>query len=434
MKLDIKRIGINGEGIAYDHKIPVFVKGALPEETVEARITENKPRFRNAETVSVIKKSAYRINEACPLFRKCGACSLLHCSYEGQLAIKKEILEESLAKYAGVECDVDIIENDRVLGYRNELKMPFGNDGGKLVTGLYSASTNRFTAVDRCLIHEPELEEMRISILEVLNRYELKAYDRNTRKGMRFLILRVIDGKGQGCIVTGEGLLKKEIVDDLKNIRGLVSLYQSVNTSRDSKEMFGKGITRLFGDRYLTLKYENLRVDLSVRSFYQLNTLQTHKLYNLVTSKVAKGNKLIVEAYSGVGIMSLMLHDHAEKIVGVEYIPDAVTNANNNAKKNGIENVSFVAGDAGEVISRMFRREVIDYMIVDPPRSGLDDTMLETMMKAKISSIVYVSCSPSSLSKNLAVLLKKFRIVSIEAVDMFSNTAHIETVVVLSRK
>lgn len=433
MKLEIKKLGINGEGIAYDRRVPVFVKGALPGEVVEARVS-GSGSFRMGELLKVVRPCEQRVDSPCPYSKDCGACGLIHANYALQLAAKKAILVESLSKYAGIEADVEIIPNECVFGYRNELKMPFGYCGGKLVTGLYSTASNRFVALDNCLIHDPALEGLRKKVLDVLNDFDLAVYDRKIRRGLRFMILRMIDGGAQLCLVTGNDLLPKELVKRLGALDGLRSVYQSINTSRNAGELFGCSVKLLWGDRFLELKYDDLRINLSMRSFYQLNTLQTHKLYDLVVSKVKDDNELIVEAYSGVGIMSLLLAKKAKRIVGVEYINDAVVNANNNAEINGIKNVSFVAGDSAEVISRLFRKSIIDYLIVDPPRSGLDEAMLTTLLHAKIKNIIYVSCSPSSLAKNLAVLKQRYYIKSIEAIDMFSHSAHVESVVLLSRE
>lgn len=433
MKLEIKKLGINGEGIAYQRRVPVFVKGALPGEVVEARVSGGDS-FLKGELLKVVKPCGQRVDSPCPYSKECGACGLIHANYALQLEAKKAILEESLAKYAGIDAEVEIIANEQIFGYRNELKMPFGYRDGRLVTGLYSVASNRFVALDNCLIHDPLLERLRKRILEVLNDFDLAVYDRKLRRGLRFLILRMIDGRAQLCLVTGDDLLPKELIKRLSVLDGLQSIYQSVNTSRDAGELFGRSLKLLWGERFLELDYEGLKINLSMRSFYQLNSLQTHKLYGLVTAKVKADNELIVEAYSGVGIMSLLLAKRAKRIVGIEYIRDAVDNANNNAKINGMANLSFVAGDSAEVISRMFRKNVIDYLIVDPPRSGLDEAMLATLLHAKINNIIYVSCSPSSLAKNLAVLKQRYYINSIEAIDMFSNSAHVETVVLLSRK
>lgn len=433
MKLTIKKYGINGEGIAYDRKIPVFIKGALKNEEVEARLLKSFGSYRTAALGRIYEASPERKNIDCPYFDRCGACSLMHATYQEQLAIKAEILEESLRKYADIHLPFEIIENDVPVGYRNLLKMPVGDEHGKLVCGFYPEGSNRFATVPHCLIHEPLLEKKKNEVLKVLNSHHLRPYDRHSKKGIRYLVMRTIGGNISLCLVTGEGKVSESLIQDLKKIEGITSAYQSVNTTR-GKEVFGRLFYHLYGGKYLTFKYDGLKLALSTRAFYQLNTKQAEKLYALVEEKMGENNNLVVEAYAGIGVMSMLAARRSKKVIGVEIVQEAVYDATRSAKVNRLDNVEFVCDDSGSYLNDNLKKRTIDLLIVDPPRSGLDEKMIDAIMSSNIKRIIYVSCSPSSLSQNLSDLQAKYEVESIDAVDIFTNTAHLETVAVLARK
>lgn len=254
------------------------------------------------------------------------------------------------------------------------------------------------------------------------------------KKGLRTLVVRGFDGNYQCTIVSGNDELPKACVEECMNVDGISSLWQSIHPSKKSVETFGKVMVHLGGTRLLPFTFNNLKLTLSPKSFFQLNTRQADKLYKIAASMVSDNNDFIVEAYSGIGAISLYVKDKAKEIVGIEYISDAVSNANQNAKRNHASNVKFVCGDAAEKLVQYSKKRVINTLIVDPPRSGLDDNMMECIMKSKIKNIVYISCNPATLGKNLALLMKKYNVEKIVPVDMFSNTALVETVVKLTLK
>lgn len=432
MKLTIKKHGINGEGIAYFKKKPVFVDHALKDEEIEVKtITENN-KFIKARIINIIKESNNRREIPCPYFRECGACELLHSEYQNQLDIKKEILKESLNKYAGIEKDFEIIKSPKEFHYRNSLKMPFGYKNNKLVLGFYASNSNHFIEIDNCLLHEEILEETRKKILDVLNKYNLLSYDKKTKKGLRYLSLRTLDNKITMCLMTGEDKIKKEVIDDLKKIENIISISQSINTSR-SNEIFGRSIKLLSGNKYLDFKFEDYNLKISNRSFFQLNTKQANNLYHEVIKNI-NNNDLLVEAYAGIGIMSFLASKKAKKVIAIEEIREAINNGIMNAKENNIDNVEFYLGRSEDILKNKFKKRIIDTLIVDPPRSGLSNEMLNIIMRLKINSIIYVSCNTSTLAKNLNVLLDKYEIKSIKAFDMFSNCSDVECVIKLENK
>ena len=433
MKLEIKKIGMDGDGIAYDHYKPVFVKNALPGEVVDVKITHEINNHKTATVNRYLSLSEERNFEVCKYASRCGGCSLGHAKYPLQLEIKTNLLKESLRKYADFDEDIEIVPSPLENHYRNSFKLPLCMKGDKLVAALYEEQTNHFVYFDACLNHEEALEETRKEFLNIANRYHLKAYDRHTRKGLRYLYMRHFDGGIQVCVITGEDELDKKFVYEISNINKVVSLYQSINTSKNTLNIFGKKMLHLSGSSSLRFEVNGIKANLSMKSFYQMNTLQAEDMYQYVTDLMDDNQELVVEAYCGVGIMSLMAAKKTKEIVGVEIIEDAIINANKNAKLNNIDNARFITGDSGETIKRLFRKRSIDTLIVDPPRGGLDDLMLETVIKSKIKNIIYVSCNDVTLAKNIAILSRYYRVENIKAFDLFPNTAHVETVVLLSR-
>ncbi len=431
MKLTIVKTGINGEGIGYFEKKPVFVPGALADEEVLVDNIQNYPSYKTAELKRVLTPSSDRVEASCPYYEKCGGCSLLHASYERQLLIKKEILQEALEKYAGISWDGEVLANPLEIRYRNSLKMPVQERNGKLVCGLYSPSSNLFIRTDSCLLHEESIEKIRREVMNVLNDHHLHAYDRKSRKGLRYLHIRSFKKKTQVCLITGEEKIPEDVITDLLKIEGLVSLWQSENTGR-GKEIFGKKMVFLGGNKTLNFRVKDLRMKLSPRSFYQMNTKQAERLYDLVLSKLGEED-LVVEAYSGIGVMSLLAAKKAKKVEGIEIVADAVRNGNASAYHNGIENCEFIEGDSAEVLLKRYHKKKISTLIVDPPRSGLQEDMCEAIRRSDIGRIIYVSCNPSTLAKDLSLLKGRYEVEDIEAIDLFSQTAHVETVVTLFR-
>lgn len=433
MKLKIKKWGINGEGIAYYKKKPVFVMGALPDEVVDAEVVEDRDRYLLAETKKVLEASPRRRKPMCGIWKECGGCPLMHVDYKGQVRMKEASLKEALKKYAGYTGPIlPVLKNPDVLAYRNACKLRFFNDDGKLGIGLYEKDSTHVVKMERCLVHEKELERVRVDILKVLNEHHAKAFSKRDDAGYRTLVMKSFDGKIQVVLVTGAQEIEPEVVQGIMAIEGVVSLWQSVK-SRDENEVdvFGKTMIHLAGEEKIEVQVCGLKLHLLPRSFFQLNTKQAQRLYEVVREWTPK-SKGIVEAYCGIGAMALLVSGKAKEVVGIESIADAVVNAQENAKQNGIENVRFVCGDAGVELKKIGQTMPVDTLIVDPPRSGLNAQMREAIRESKIETIVYVSCNPSTLAKDIADL-KTYRIVKVQPVDMFSQTPHVETVCLMSR-
>ena len=431
MKTIVKKWGINGEGIAFHEGKPVFIQNAIPEEEIEFDVTSDEGTYLKGELTRLITQSPKRRYPLCPIWKECGGCALMHVKYPAQCKMKESNLKETLIKYANYKGKIlPILKNPEPLAYRNSCKLPFGEELGELYTGMYERDTNHFQKMERCYVHSKILEATRQEVLKIMNVHHLKMYDDKKKTGYRTLVMKEFDGKIQIIFVTGKEVLSEEFISDLTRIESIVSIWQSVKTDT-KRDVFGD-MRFVWGQEKMELNLEDMHLSLLPRSFFQLNTKQAIHLYNVVKEWMPQ-SKVTVEAYSGIGAISLFIKDKADEIIGIESIQDAVDNANENAKMNHADHVSFICEDAATALASLVQEKNVDTLIVDPPRSGLNDQMKQTVLKSKIKTMIYVSCNPATLSKDLGVLQKEYRIVKIQPVDMFSQTPHVESVVLLIR-
>lgn len=426
-------MGINGEGIGYDHGVPVFIPGALMHETVDVKITQEKEKYKTAKLIRVIRKSKDRVEPECRYCDSCRACTLMHLKYERQLNYKKQTLKQALKKYADIDMPVSIIKNDNIYHYRNKFKLPFGMEKGKIVTGMYESERGRFVPIEDCIIHEEVLEKVRKQILEIMNKYKLKAYNERTREGYRSLIMRTFNNKIALVFVVGDNTDLEPMLSDLTRIEEVSSIYYSVNTNKKYINALENDLVHVFGKNCLNARINGLKLVFTPKSFFQLNTRQAEVLYDEAVSLIDENDEEVLEAYCGVGVMSLMAARKAKHVTGVEIVPDAIDNAKKNARYNKIDNVDFVVGDSGSIMEEISKEKQLDCLIVDPPRTGLDEKMINSILNSNAKKLIYVSCNPSTLAKNLNVLKEYYNIESIRAIDVFSNTEHVESIVYLAR-
>lgn len=428
MKSVIKKWGINGEGIVFRNKKPVFIEGAIPAEKISYHIIQEHKTYAIGELERIEQESSLRRYPVCQYADICSGCSLMHVKYKGQCKMKEQILKESLKKYAKYDGPIlSIRKNINNLGYRNSCKLPLRVVKGKLVSGMYKKNSNDFVAIDRCLIHSKCIENARKQILEVINSYG-SALDKTLFKS---LVIKEFNEKIQVILVSEPMDVSQSLIDQICNIEGIVSLWQSIKTDH-SVDIFGDEMKHLALEKNIHLLLDELQLSLLPRSFFQLNTAQAVEMYKYVSSLVDSCD-LLVEAYCGIGAMSLFCAKKAKQVIGIEYIEDAVKNAEENAKINQISNVSFICGDAGKELRNISKDHKIDTLIVDPPRTGLDRVMIETILASNIKNIIYVSCNPSTLAKNIDSLNKQYQLVQVQPFDLFSQTQHIETVCLFKR-
>ena len=433
MRITVKKPGINGEGIAFMEKKPVFVPGAIPGETAETRILEENERYARAKLIRIVTPSPSRREPACAYCRECGGCALLHVRYEKQLEWKSELLKEALWKYGHVRDTMvrPIHASKQETGYRSALKMPVQSVNRQCAAGMYQPGTNHFVAIDCCLMHDEKLEAVRRTVLAILHEEQIPAYE--NKHGLRNLVMRRIDQKISIALITGQDPLPDTLIQKLSLLPEVVSIVQSVNTTKRPEYLFGSKSTVLYGEEMITVSFCGSLIALTPESFFQLNLAQAEALYTTAVSKIDPCN-VLAEAYCGVGVMSILARDKARKVYGIEEVPGAVRCAEKNVELNRVPNLSFLCADAAKGLQELLKKTDVDTLLCDPPRSGLDSAMIETILSSSIRKIVYVSCNPATLGKNIHDLKQEFDVRTVIPFDLFPNTPHVESVTVLTRR
>lgn len=443
MTLTIKSLGINGEGIGYFKRKIVFVDKALPGEVIHAQVTEVKEKYATARLLKVVEKSPARTKAPCPVYEECGGCSLQHMDYKAQLASKQELVIESLRKYARLENPpvAPTIGMDNPWGYRNKAQFQVGKRDGKLVAGLYQTGTHQLVDLETCQVQHEATTAIVRTAKQIIQELGIPVYEERKRTGViRTVVARVAfaTGETQLTLVTATQEIPrvKELILELRTqLPELVSIVQNVNAQKTSV-IFGETTRELWGRPYIAEKLGELSFDLSARAFFQLNPEQTHKLYDEVKKAAGlTGSELLLDLYCGTGTISLWLAPFAREVRGIELIPEAVEDARKNAERNQAANAQFHVGRA-EVLMPQWAKQGVkpDVVVVDPPRTGLDDALIRSLLEVTPKKIVYVSCNPSTLAKDIGKLLARYELKHVQPVDMFPHTAHVEAVTLLMKK
>lgn len=435
LELQFVKIGINGEGIGYHDRKPVFCAGVLPNETALVRITETQDRFERAELIKVTAVSSVRVAPVCRYQKECAGCAFMHVSHAAQLSFKKQLLTEAMRKYAHINPSLirDIKTDNNNLHYRNSCKMPVQRIKGRMVSGMYRSGSNQFVPIDTCLIHQTKLEEIRRQALDIITDSSLTAFDARHSDGLRYLYVRGLNDQYQIALVTGRTKPDTELVEKLSAIEGVKTVAYSVNGNRRSRDIFGRNTEILAGDGHIIANINGIQLQLSCQSFFQMNDAMASALYKMAIDKIDPCGTM-VEAYCGVGAMSIMAAGKAKKVIGIESVPEAIVNAKANAVLNHVEDhVDFICADAAEGLSGILKDENVDTLLADPPRSGMDPQMISLILKSSISRIVYISCNPSTAARNIMDLQSAFTVRTIIPFDLFPETPHVESITVLTR-
>ncbi len=456
--VEITDIGVNGEGIGKVDGYTLFIKDAVIGDTVEAKVMKAKKNYGYARLMKVLEASPDRVTPRCAFARKCGGCQIQEMSYERQLAFKAQKVRGSLERIGGFSPELldrvmePALGMDEPFGYRNKAQFPFGTDKeGNPVTGFYAGRTHDIIANTECALGVPVNREILEIILDFMKKNKIPSYDEKTGKGLiRHALIRYgfTTREIMVCLVLNGRELPhaEELVGELAKIPGMTSITLSPNM-RQTNVIMGDSFEVLWGSGYITDYIGGVKYRISPLSFYQVNPVQTENLYSLALEYAdLKGNETVWDLYCGIGTISLFLAQKAEKVYGVEIIPQAIDDARENAKINGIENVEFFVGKAEEVLPSWYQEHAAsgtasgsrgvraDVVVVDPPRKGCDETLLRTIVEMAPERIVYVSCDPATLARDLKVLCEKgYELVRGRAVDMFPETVHVETVVLLSK-
>ena len=439
LPLTIKRLGINGEGVGYFKKKVVFVPGALPGEEIVATVTKAHPNFTEAKVKTIRKQSPHRIAPPCPIYEECGGCQLQHLSYDQQLIGKRDIVIQAMERHTRLPVESltikETIGMEDPWNYRNKSQYQVGLKNGKLIAGLYGLNSHSLIDVPNCLVQHNATNKVTRTVKKILKNLDIPVYNERKNKGViRTVITRVgfETGEVQVVLVTGtedipqKEKLLKQIHDQLPEVKSVV---QNINNEKTSL-IFGKRTIHLAGEKVINETLGDLSYELSARTFFQLNPVQTVRLYDEVKKAAAlTGKENVVDAYCGVGTIGLWLSENAKEIRGMDVIKESIEDAKKNAKKHNRHNVRYETGKAEHVMPRWIREGwKPDVLVVDPPRTGCDQALLQTILKAKPKTIVYVSCNPSTLAKDIQDLSKLYQIESMQPVDMFPQTSHVECV------
>ena len=443
--LEIEDCGIDGEGIGKADGFTVFVKDAVIGDTVTAKIIKSKKNYGYGRLMEVLKPSPYRVEPKCEFARQCGGCQLQALSYDQQLVFKTNKVKGHLERIGGFT-DIPmepIIGMDELFHYRNKAQFPVGrNKEGKIVTGFYAGRTHNIIENRDCALGVAENKEVLDRVIAHMEKYGIEPYNEATGKGLvRHVLIRYgyFTKEVMVCLILNGNKIPKEeqFVKSLCEIPGMTSITINVN-KKHSNVILGEEIRLLWGQEYITDRIGDISYQISPLSFYQVNPMQTQKLYAKALEYAdLHGQETVWDLYCGIGTISLFLAQKAKFVRGVEIVPAAIENAKENAKLNGLENTEFFVGKAEEVLPREYKKNGVyaDVIVVDPPRKGCDETLLETMIEMNPERIVYVSCDSATLARDLKYLCERgYELRKVCPVDQFGMTVHVETVVLLSHK
>ncbi|MGM9550421.1 MAG: 23S rRNA (uracil(1939)-C(5))-methyltransferase RlmD [Faecousia sp.] len=430
-----------GQGVAHIEGCAVFVPNAVAGEKVRLRIEKAQKTWAAGKIVELLEKSSHRINRECPVAKLCGGCDFWHMDYAEETRLKAERVRACLNRIGGENLtEVPILAAPTCYGYRNKAQYPVSVKKGRAYAGFYRAGTHDVVENTRCLILPREADAVKDTVIDYVNQNRVSVYDETTGRGLlRHIYVRrgAVSGQILVCLaVNGSALPKAEaLIRQLKAIPGFTTLVLSVNTKKGNAVLGDKFIT-LHGPGYIEDTLCGLNFRLSPRSFYQVNHHQAQRLYQAAISQAGiTKNDTVLDLYCGVGTITLAMARAAGKVIGVEVIPQAVEDAKENAVRNGIENAEFFCGDAGQAALELEKNGVKpDVVVVDPPRKGLNADTIEALRRMSPRRIVYVSCDPATLARDVALLKERgYCLKNAMAADLFPRCAHVETVVLLSK-
>ena len=441
----IEDTGTEGEGIAKIDGYTLFVKDAVRGDKCRVRITKAHSNFAYAKLLKINESSPYRVEPVCPVSKRCGGCMVMATSYEEQLRFKENKVKnnlEKIGKVHGFEF-YPIIGMDNPYYYRNKAQFPIGlNSDGKIISGFYAGRTHVIIENEKCYLGVPENEEILIIIKRFMEEYHIKPYDEVTHLGLiRYIMIRKAFATGEimvSIIINGNDIPNcDELINRLKLVKGMSSISLSINLC-NTNVIMGKVMKNVYGKPYIIDYIHDLQFRISPKSFFQVNPVQTDKLYSKALEFAGlTGNETVWDLYCGIGTISLFLARNAKKVYGVEIVSDAIKDAKINAKLNHIENVDFFVGKSEEVLPQFYKENggYADVIVVDPPRKGCDTALLETIVQMAPKKVVYVSCDSATLARDVKFLAENgYKVKKVQPVDMFAHTGHVETVVLLSQQ
>lgn len=445
VKLKIIDVTIDGKGIGKIDNMAVFVPGAALGDELEVKIIKACKNYFVGKIEKIIVPSKDRVIPDCQHFSRCGGCSFRHISYDAELKIKKKHVSDCISRIGGFK-DIkieEIVPAKNLNFYRNKSQIPVGNMDGKVISGFFSPHSHRIVNCDECLLHPKEFDKIAHAVKFWMEKFKISAYNESSGKGLvRHIYMRYAEKTGEimvCLVICGNDIpfkneLLKVLTENFKNIKGII-----LNINREKTNVIlGKKSIVIWGKGFITDELCGLKFNISPLSFYQVNRTQTEKLYNLVKNNLdLPKDALILDLYCGIGTIGLSLSNSARKIIGAEIVPEAVKDAKENARINGIKNSEFFCCDASKISEKLkIFNENIDAVVIDPPRKGCSLGLVQDIIKTEPKKIAYVSCNPATLARDLKIFSQNsdFKIKKVIPVDMFPRTSHVETIVILERK
>lgn len=449
LELLIEDMGTGGEGVGRQEGFIFFVKDAVLGDLVRVKVMKMKKNYGYARLLEVVGPSSYRTTPLCNFHRQCGGCQIQALDYAHQLKFKENKVRNNLTRIGGFDLSGETVAFHPIIGmeqpyyYRNKAQFPIGEDkDGKIITGFYAARTHNIISNRTCVLGTEINEKILDVVISFMEKNKISAYREKEGTGLvRHVLVRYgfATKEIMVCLVINGRHLprQEELVQNLRTIEGMTSIVLNVN-EKNTNVILGEEIINLWGENFITDYIGTVKYQISPLSFYQVNPVQTRKLYETALKFAGlTGNETVWDLYCGIGTISLFLAQRANMVYGVEIVEDAIADARNNAKINGMENVEFFVGKAEEVLPEFYERKIAektDVIVVDPPRKGCDEKCLETIVKMQPERVVYVSCDSATLARDLKYLCQRgYELREVQPVDMFPQTVHVECVTLLQR-
>lgn len=440
MDLEVERLGIFGEGVSSWYGCTIFVDGALPGEKVYASLYEKKKNYGRAKSLKILSTSPDRVEPACPLFGTCGGCQIMHLAYAKQLEMKRQKVTDALERIG--KC-TDVVVNEclpspQSLHYRNKIQIPVVPKGDRVDLGLYARNSHQLVPMTECFIHCDLGEKVFKHVQSILQNSLIQAFDYEKKTGeLRHILIKTAVATNQVLVVLVSAIqpsetiihLSKMIMDSVSEVKGVVHNF---NPNPDNT-VLGSQYFCLCGNESIEDELCGLKIKVSPASFCQVNPAQAKVLYETALENAnVSASDTVLDAYCGVGAMSLLFARRAKKVIGVEYVAEAIEDAKENAYKNGIQNISFFASTTEDFLKDF--KESLDIVVLNPPRKGCEHSVLSAVADKAKKSIVYISCDPATLARDIHILSSLGWILDyVQPFDMFPQTAHVETLVVLKK-
>ncbi len=436
--------GFEGEGIAKIDDFTIFIPGAIKGEKIKILIVKVLSSHAFGKIIEIIEKSENRIEPDCATYKRCGGCNLRHIDYEETLNIKQNAVQSLVNKTLKNKVEVNkTFAMGNPYYYRNKLQFPVGLDkNGEPVVGVYANRTHEIIPIKECAIQDQKSTKIAKYIIEIIKKYKLSVYNEKNRTGLiRHIVIKCAKSTNEYMVIiviNGEKIpYEKEIIKELnEKFEFITSIVLNIN-KKNTNVILGNNNVTIYGKDYITDKLGNYYFKISPLSFYQVNPVQAEALYNyaIEEAKITK-NDIVFDLYCGIGTISIFMAKSAKEVYGVEIVEQAIEMAKENEKLNNIDNTKFIAGDTEKVLEDLINNKKVipDVIIVDPPRKGLDKTSIGNILKVKPRRVVYISCNPASLVRDLKMLEDMYNINSIQPFDLFCFTNHVENVAVLELK